>query len=147
MGFYVHLHVAFACNSNDGVAALAKKHLAEVPAPVDGYREGGEKEAVWYLEELSKRTGNNPGPKGGISLWGVIGNYTEPEKFVSTLLPFFKELLSGSIEGGPCSFEHIIVFHEREQTEQASAIEVFLDEDKKEIITKNHDLPFAFMQF
>lgn len=28
MGHYVHLHVCFACDYNDPVAALAKKHLA-----------------------------------------------------------------------------------------------------------------------
>ena len=138
MGHYVHLTVCFACDTNEGVAALAKEHMP----PEDGSRE-----ARWFLQALAERTGNNPGPKGGLSTWGIVGNYTDKDEFVETLRPFWKALLSDP-EGGPCSFEHILIFVEHEQTERATAIEIFLDDDenKDSLIVKKHECPFAWMQ-
>lgn len=137
MGFYVHLSVVFACDRNEGVAALATKHLPSVAET---------REPRWFLEELSKRTGGNPGPKGGLSLWGIVGNYTDAEEFIEVLRPFFTELLSGQIDGGPCEFEHAIVFTEREQSERATAFEISRDEDTGHLQVKEHELPFAWMQ-
>lgn len=138
MGHYVHLNVCFACDTNDAVAELAKKHMP----PEDGNRE-----ARWFLQSLAERTGTNPGPKGGLSTWGIVGNHTDEDEFVETLRPFWKALLS-EVDGGPCSFEHILVFVEHEQTERATAIEIFLgDDDNPETLTiKKHECPFAWMQ-
>lgn len=58
MGFYVHLSVIFACDQNDGVAALARQHLEGLPQDVA-------KEARWFLEELGRWSGDNPGPRVG----------------------------------------------------------------------------------
>lgn len=138
MGHYVHLNVCFACDTNDAVAALAKQHMP----PEDGNRE-----ARWFLQALAERTGDNPGPKGGLSTWGIVGNHTDEDEFVETLRPFWKALLS-EVDGGPCSFEHILVFVEHEQTERATAIEIFLaDGENPETLTiKKHECPFAWMQ-
>lgn len=137
MGHYVHLNVCFACNTNDAVAALAKQHMP----PEDGNRE-----ARWFLQALAERTGANPGPKGGLSTWGIVGNHTNEREFVETLQPFWKALLSG-VDGGPGSFEHILVFVEHEQTERATAIEIFLADDGLKTLTiKKHECPFAWMQ-
>lgn len=138
MGSYVHIHVCFACDTNDAVAALAAKHLPFV---------GECMEAQWFLEDLSKRTGENLGSKGGLSLWGMVGKYTNGEEFVEVLKPFWKELLQ-KVDGGPNSFEHILVFIEREQSEQATAFEIFLkDLDSPELLlVKKHDCPFTWMQ-
>ena len=116
MGFYVHIHVCFACDRNDAVATLAKEHAAKLPSDADG-----EREAHWFLEDLAGRTGNNRGPKGGLSLWGIVGNYTMPEVFVETLKPFWRDLLAG-VDGGPCDFEHVLVFYEREQSEAEESV-------------------------
>lgn len=138
MGYYVHIHVCFACDENEGVAALAARHREAV---------GECREAQWFLDDLSKRTGNNPGPKGGLSTWGIVGNYTDGETFVEMLRPFWKELLS-EVEGGPNSFEHVLVFVEPEQSERATAFEIFLadDADPETLTVKKHELPFTWMQ-
>ena len=79
MGHYVHLSVVFACDENDGVAEIAKRYLDTI---------GENREAQWFLEDLSNRTGRNPGPKGGLSTWGIVGNYTDKDEFIETLRPF-----------------------------------------------------------
>lgn len=140
MGLYVHINVCFACSKNDGVAAVAKRHL------IDSLEN---QEARWFLEDLAGRTGKNPGPKGGLSTWGMVGNYTNGEEFVTELKPFWTELLRSEVDGGPLSFEHILVFVEREQSERATAFEIFLDESSEgaELLVKEHECPFAWMQF
>lgn len=143
MGWYVHLSVIFAADSNEGVAALAAKHLPGISGNGDGCRE-----ARWFLESLSERTGRNYGPKGGLSTWGIVGNYTRGEVFVDSLKPFFSELLSGEVDGGPCSHERVIVFCEQEQSERAMAYEIFrADEmDSESLTVREHKCPFAWMQ-
>lgn len=122
MGYYVHLHVAFSCSSNDGVAFVANKHFERSCGP-------DAKESAWFLRDLAGRTGENPGPKGGLSLWGIIGNYTDHAKFVDDLHDFWVELLSGEVEGGPCEHHHILVFYENEQSEQAHCYEIGLTQE------------------
>jgi len=138
MGHYVHINVCFACDKNEGVAALAEKHLPETEEC---------REAKWFLEDLAKRTGNNPGPKGGLSTWGMVGNYTDEEEFVEVLRPFWKDLLS-DVDEGPCSFEHVLVFVEHEQTERATAFEIYRDDDDdaETLTVKKHECPFSWMQ-
>jgi len=157
MGWYVHLHVCFACDFNDGVAELARKHLETIED------DGGNDhyEARLFLQDLSKRTGTNEGPKGGLSLWGIIGNFTKADVFVEALRPFWEELLSRnsgdedswedeSSIGFPLSFEHVLVFYEDEGFEAASAYEIGWDdpdaENRKLIIRHHGPLPFAWMQ-
>lgn len=145
MGYYVHIHVCFSCDHNEPVAKLAAKHLPTVTEDkVDGYTE-----AFWFLSDLSKRTGDNHGPKGGLSLWGMTGNYTNGDIFVETLRPFWEEMLRNEI--GPLDFEHILVFVEPEQTEQTTAYEIFLEEktgsdERGPLVIKKHACPFSFMQ-
>jgi hypothetical protein len=146
MAWYVHIHVCFACDYNDGVAALAKEHLAGTDYQC--------REAKWFLESLSQRTGTNAGTKGGLSLWGICGNYTNGEEFVEELKPFWEDLLKSDTEGGPLYFEHILVFVEPEQSEQTIAYEIFLDEDLSyfpptrggDLVVKVHECPFCFYQ-
>lgn len=145
MGWYVHLHVCFACDNNDGVAQLAKEHLHTMGEEYDkGY-------ARCFLEHLSQRSGRNPGPKGGLSLWGMVANGSGmAEKFVELLKPFWEDLLSEKGDGGPCGFEHILVFYEEEQSEAANAYELFWDDedspDRQLIIRHHKKLPFTWMQ-
>ena len=137
MGYYVHLHVCFACDTNEGVAELARKHADSV---------GDCLEAKWFLASLSERTGHNPGPKGGLSMWGIVGNYAEGEVFCDALRSFWAELLTGGVSGGPCSFEHVLVFEEAEQKECAIAYEISRDEETGNLEIKRHECPFAWMQ-
>lgn len=149
MGQYVHIHVAFACRENGPVAELAKKHRPLIES-VDGG--DGLRAAQWFLDDLSGREGPNRGPKGGVSLWGMIGNYTEVDEFVEVLRPFWMELLRTEA-GGICDFEHILVFGEREGT-----YEIYLEDERRGIsrlverrennllVVKTHECPFTFMQ-
>lgn len=150
MSYNVHINVCFACDNNDAVAALAKEHLAklnlESTYPLD-------REAETFLVELSARVGPNPGPRGGLSMWGMVGKYTHGDIFVNQLEPFWFDLLSKELPGGPHNFEHVIVFTEEEGTEQAFAYEIKLltynidiVRHKKIVITK-HKCPFSWAQF
>lgn len=136
MGHYVHLSIVMACNNEDELFKLAKKHLQK------DYKCN---ESLWYLEYLSEGKGYTCGPKGGLSMWGIVGNYTSAEFFVENLRLFWIELFETEV--GPFNFEHIIVFYEHEQSEQADAIEISWDKEKKQLKIKDHSLPFAWMQF
>lgn len=150
MAFDVHIHVCFPCQDNQPVAALAWRLLKEMTVDIDD----GRRAAVWFLEALSRRKGTNPGPKGGLSMWGMVGNYTPVDAFCEILRPFWLELLRDGV-GGICQHERIIVFEEREQTEAATAYEIGLvDEDFRagdaapELFIKAHpSLPFSWRQY
>lgn len=144
MGYYVHIHVAFSCCNNDGVAALARRCAEPFKnVPLDD----GTRYAKWFLDDLAERQGENPGPKGGLSQWGMVGNYTRPDEFCDALRPFWAELLSGGIDGGPCGHSRVIVFAEPEQKERAEAYEIWRDDDGEGALQiKHHVLPFAWMQ-
>ena len=90
MSLYVHLHVVIPANENYTLALYAKDHLRY-------YNRDDCIEARWFLNELSNRRGTNPGPKGGLSLWGIIGNATHPEVFVGVLKPFWERVLRGNL--------------------------------------------------
>lgn len=154
MGYYVHLHVVFHCDLNDEVAALARKHL-EI-GTVSETEEHGKREAYWYLEELSKRTGQNPGQKGGLSLWGIIGNYTNVEAFIEVLNPFWLDLLSCALEGGPSDYDVVTIFYQPEQTSTANVFVIRLAESRRALkmfpelkqslrVAHHEDLPFSWM--
>ncbi len=131
MSFFVNLLVSFRCDENEGVAELAKNHLPVI-------REKGEKEAIYFLEELSQRTGSNFGLKGGMSLWGMVENHTDPDAFVACLNPFWDDLLRSRIEGGPLWFQHIVVFYELEDSDSANVLEIYLDGDFREQMANRH---------
>jgi hypothetical protein len=143
MGYYVHINVCFACHKNDGVAELAAKHRRALLEP----NKAGVYEACMFLDSLAKRQGYNPGPKGGLSTWGMIGNYTDGKRFVECLIPFWKELLSNIIDDGPCGFEHILVFVEPEDS-AATAYEIFWANQwtKNELKIVKHECPFRWNQ-
>lgn len=144
MSHYVHIHVVIPCDDNDDLAAVAKKFLPTINAK----DEDCGREAAWFLEDLSTRTGKNPGRNGGLSLWGMIGNYTLVDEFCRLLLPFWTALLSEDTKGGPTEFDHIVVFEEQEQTEAANAYVIRWDDWESEVrqveIVKHERLPFSF---
>lgn len=139
MGWYVHINVCFSCRDNDGVALIAKRHLED---------EMKSQEALWFLEALAQRAGTNPGVKGGLSMWGIVGNYTVGSEFVESLRPFWTDLLKSDTIGGPSRYDHILVFAEPEQSGKATAFEIFLDGDDAELGLKvvEHECPFAWNQ-
>ena len=142
MGFYCHLHVCFPCDENSGVSKVASKCLEDLNSK-------GEEVCIhskMFLEELASRVGANPGSKGGLSLWGIVGNYVNVRKFTNDLIPFWERLLSGEIPGGPCKEERVIIFYEKEQSEKANAIEIYLDWRNNYALTvKEHECPFSWM--
>jgi hypothetical protein len=143
----VHIHVCFGCDENEPVAALGKEFIERIEwhrhSDTGGIHDGA-REARWFLEALAERTGGNPGPKGGLSLWGMVGNYTKADVFVDILLPFWEALFERQ-PGGFLDHEHILVFEEAEQTERTIAFEIMREAGA--VVVKRHDCPFAFMQF
>ncbi|MGA8118002.1 MAG: hypothetical protein WCA46_30570 [Actinocatenispora sp.] len=142
MSFDVHLSVVFHCGRNDGVAALARRHLPRLDD--DAPWEAGQ-----FLTALGDRTGENPGPKGGLSLWGLVGNYTDPDDFVSHLEAFWLDLFF--VEGGPGAYAHVIVFYEYEQFEFANAVEISLADESADrsaatlVVRTHEELPFGWL--
>jgi len=151
---YVHLHVCFACDNNENVAALARHHLTQLPD--DDLANIQEDRGSWYFEaqqfliNLAGRTGPNPGPKGGLSLWGMVGMNSNVDAFCEGLRPFWTDLLS-EVEGGPCDFHRVIVFEEREQTQAANAYQIGWDDNERKdrtlVIRKCERLPFSWGQY
>lgn len=148
---YVHIHVCFACDQNEGVALLASaylKRLAEEDANSPENR-WWLFDAKMFLSSLADRTGSNLGPKGGLSLWGMIGKNTEVGQFCEGLRPFWADLLS-DVEGGPCDFENVMVFEEVEQSQAATVYQIGWDDcesDQRAIIIKQLSrLPFFWNQ-
>lgn len=137
MAHDVHLHVCFPCNDHGAVAEVAKRHLPSIHARADA-EDPGVREARAFLRALSQRSGLAEGWKGGLSTWGVVGNYTDEDAFVDVLGPFWLELFS-EFDGGPLSFERAIVFFEHEQTEAAGCWELWRDENRDEM--RNEDKP------
>lgn len=113
-----HIVVSFPCSSFYGVAALAMKMKHARRATKYSF------DAAAFLGDTSFREGAPSGPKGGMLLWGWTGNHVDADKFVDELLPFFRELISGEVDGGPCEHERVIVLFEQEQTDRATSFEI-----------------------
>ena len=133
MSHSVHISVCFACDDNDPVADLARRHMLP---------DGANTEARLFLQTLASRSGPNDGPKGGLSMWGIVGNYTDEDQFIDALRPFWRALLD-DVDGGPCAIEHVLVFVEHSQARRAAAIEIGLDQDGMLAVTK-HLCPFSW---
>lgn len=149
MGWYVHLHACFPCDRNEPVAWLAAQHLIR-RRRIRG--RDGLREARWFLESLSRRRGRNPGPKGGLSLWGIVGNCTRGKSFVYALYRFWVDLLTARLPGewglgGPNRHDRILVFEEPEQSGRAIAWEIGLDENRQDrLVIRRHACPFSWRQ-
>ncbi len=138
MGWNVHIHVCFECTDNDLIAPIAKRHL-------DLMGEDTSREARWYLQDLSERTGQNPGPKGGLSLWGMVGNNTPVDEFCRELVPFWRDLLR---DRGIDHVPRVVVLSEAEQSQAATAHQIYFDEETDGlVIEKFGGLPFSFDQW
>ena len=152
MSTYVHLHVCFACDNNEDVAALARRHLAQFPNNGLADIQAGSWyfEAQQFLSSLAGRTGPNFGPKGGLSLWGMVGKNSNAAAFCERLRPFWTALLS-DVEGGPCGFERVVVFEEREGAQAANAYQIGWDDNERDnrtlVIKKCERLPFSWGQY
>ncbi len=83
----VFLNVSFVCDDNDAVALIAKRHL---PLMWDA---DACAEVIWFLEQLSEKTGGNAGNKGGLSVCSCVGNYTQLSQVLRKLNNFWIELL------------------------------------------------------
>lgn len=113
MGLYTVLQVSFRASRNEPVAALAREHLARLSGGPDGRVVRAIKEVQWFLQDLANRTGPNPGSKGGLCLWGIIGNSTMAEWFVDELKPFWFDLLACE-DDNTDSDDHILVFCQKD---------------------------------
>ncbi|KKN81427.1 hypothetical protein LCGC14_0320400 [marine sediment metagenome] len=153
MAFDVHLSITFACDDYNEIHPTVEKHLPEVRKAVEfSQHRDGAVEAQRFLEDLLKRKGDGHcGHKGGLCTWGVVGNYTNTERFVDVLKPFWKDLLTGIDRpdgGSPSDFEHVIVFYEKEQSERAHCYDIWVERvDDQELKIVHHKLPFCWGQF
>jgi hypothetical protein len=138
MGYYVKLSVVFECHDHEALHPIVNACLTEV-------RTSGCKEAEWYLTQLLERKGLAPGPKGGMSTWGMVGNYTSGEHFVQALAPFWFLVLAAQ-EGGMGQYTKIMVFVQGEDESKATAYEIFREdpEDDHSMTVKKHACPFSW---
>ena len=139
MAWDVHLHVCFPCCDNNPVAKLATQFLPSV---------AGDRDAENFLKDLASRSGHNKGYKGGLSLWGYVGNHSDGDRFVDILRPFWLALFEyGRDEGDQIvlDFERVLVFVEEEQSERAIAYEIGLDGEVLKI--NKHECPFSWGQY
>lgn len=152
MGYYVHISLAFSCNSYDDLAPIASKSLLEVDTP------HFERHAKWFLEHLSEQSGTLPGPKGGICTWGMTGNGVSGQNFVEDLIPFWELLFKEEIL---LDFEHIVVFCEPEDShvtvfeiyqypegcpESSQKGEMMIQTKQNLRIYRHEDVPFRWNQ-
>lgn len=146
MGYWVHIQVSFECQGYDNVSRLAKHHLPLLP------EEYIYNDAIRFLKDLSERSGDAPGTKCGLCLWGHVGNYTSAKGFVEILRPFWQELLYDPTTeeewenwDGPYSHEHILVFYQ-EEDKDANAYEIYKAEPQHtELVIVHHEkLPFKW---
>lgn len=155
MGYYVHLSVTFSSSAEDinELRPIVEKHkqryldyqkLEEINDDLYDPKLSCN-ESIPFLNSLLDEKNYNSGHKGELYTWGIVGNYTRAEDFVYGLAPFFEEILK--TETGPFDFDHIVVFYETEQSQQAYAYEIYLQGDQKLITIKHHPLPFCWNQF
>jgi hypothetical protein len=105
----VCLTVTFRCDENDPLAEVARDYAPRFGDDHDSMPDG-KREARYFLDDISGRTGPNPGRNGGLCVWGTIGNFTPPEVFVEALMPFFLRLwIAGVI---PLD-EHVLILSQR----------------------------------
>lgn len=148
IGLYTLLQVSFRAARNEPVAALAREHLARLSGGPGGQVVRAIKEVQWFLQDLAMRTGPNPGPKGGLCLWGIIGNSTMAEWFVDELRPFWFDLLA-SDDDNTDSDDHILVFCQKDiNGPPPSVFQIGLTEAGDALeISRFDDLPFSWNRF
>lgn len=136
MGYYVHIHVAFSCDEEDLLRAIAANHLACPEAVTDP------PECRLFLQHLAGGKGVSMGPKGALCTWGCVGNYTSGTDFAEHLADFWPDLFA---KGVICDFERIVIFWENEQSESPSAIQISY-EDGRCVSKTFEELPFSWGQ-
>jgi len=136
VGHYVHISVVMSCNNEEKLIAIAKNHINDPDLSF---------EASGYLRYIIQGKSVATGPKGSLSTWGMVGNYTSHENFVDGLVPFWSDLYKN--DDVLFKFERIIVFCEPEQSQRAECYEIRYDAQQKGVLRAFHSLPFAWMQF
>ena len=163
MSTYNQTIVSFNCSNNEAVAVLAREHMRILDSSSEY------SECLLFLRDLAQRSGENPGLKGGISLWGTVGRLHDTINFINGLKGFWYHLLASELDGGPTFSDKVIVFYEREGSHQAHCFEIgfaendqfslsdfvaengrppdasILGEIAPALVIKHHDLPFAWM--
>lgn len=142
MGFWVHFSVCYNCSLEDSLITLVNKHKKLI-LKSNNINDYPSDEALDLLNALINENNYNIGSKGELFTWGIVGNYTNVEKIVLSLSDFFKEQLKNK---AGCSNEaHIILFEEKEESNQAKCWEVYLEGNK--LIINRHELPFCWNQY
>lgn len=148
MAYYVHLSITYNSDSDDisKISDLAEKHIADLTLKQYIDEDGFDPQYVFhYLKAVKKKKNYNAGGKGELFTWGIVGNHIRVEDFVNTLKHFFKEMLQREI--GISNYNRIVVFQEQENAPNATAYEIYLDEDDGEQLhIEEHKLPFKWGQ-
>lgn len=144
MALYTHISVCFSVDDNTFGRCIAKSYMRELEKD----RDNASIELIWMLKAFSEGNGIFTGPKGSLFNWGIVGNYTGIEDFITQLIPFLEALRSDE-DTGFCDFEHAIVFYEREGSESATVYEImpFENNAMNPLIWRVHEnMPFTWMQ-
>jgi len=156
MAYYVHISITFNADSDDIPQLkdlideyIADKYLGHLLHSSDRISLRTFDLAVRhtvsgsFLRELTKKKNYNAGAKGELFTWGIVGNFIDVDDFVDKLAPLFKKMLEKEV----CvsSYNHILVFEEKEESDHARAIEIFLD-DERSLKVVEHVCPFRWGQ-
>lgn len=135
MGYYVHLHTAFAVYEHEALKRVARDGLRAWGLPQsspDGWPYPLPEsvllpEAAWFMAALAHGSPWYVGPKGMLCLWGIVSNGSVGNEFVHTLVPFWSNAF---LADGIFNHQHVLVFEGPEQRGYASAWEIGLRESE-----------------
>lgn len=146
----VHIHVCMPGSNENLLPGIAAQYLPTVSENRD---------AAAFLTSLVEGIGTFHGFKGSLTMWGYVGNYVHAEDFVNVLRPFWHAVYQAKDADGEygavlLSFERILVFYEHEQSLQAHAYEIsleqegdFADRSDAPLVIKHFDCPFSWGQY
>lgn len=109
MGYYVHFQVSWNNGSVEDLKPIAEKYLKLVNDEM--YLE---RELRFFFESVASGKSYFHGRKGDFWAFGTIGNYLQPENFIKSVMPFFKECYEKNYI---FDFERVLFMCEPEQSE------------------------------
>jgi hypothetical protein len=119
MGQGVHIQVTIPIRcSPDEIKALASDLVKtnwfdEIrPLEIGSTREGGETEAQEFLTDLSEGNFHYKwGNEGDVLVWAMVGNWSNPDRFVDLLMPFWETVFDPTRKILPMYWLRILVVY------------------------------------
>ena len=146
MSYYVRLVVSFPCHNRAYIREVAQRFLEECHFKDSDLP--GEREAAWFLLDLSRGGSQWAGHEHGMCVWAIDANHCQANVFVSILRPFWHALFRQKRDEAPLRFHHIVALceaYERPESSSISAYVIAYDERTDTVQMVRHDaLPFAW---